>query len=208
MIASHDSYTFLKAKNPLMSLITIWWRCQKLNIEAQYKLGTRIFDIRVYYNRKKKKWGTAHGFAKSDKIMFDSIPDICKYFNKNFPNSIIRIYLEDNVKKNKNQDIKEKFLNEAQCAYIDYINMIWEIGTHYPWITYFRGQNDFIINEYYCHLFNWNPDKKILDNIKKFNWSSWNLPLFAKKHNPIITQKMIEDKSIMYIIDYIGIYPK
>ena len=73
---------------------------------------------------------------------------------------------------------------------------------------YFRGHNDFIINEYYCHLFNWNPDMGFWYNIKNFDWSSWNLPLYSKKHNSIITKEMIEDKSIMYIMDYIGIYPK
>ena len=207
MIASHDSYTFLKVKNPLISLFSIFWRCQKLSIEAQYNLGVRVFDIRVYYNKKKDKWGTAHGFVKFNEILFDSIPHICKYFKKNFSDSIIRIYLEDNVKK-KNQDIKEKFLNEAQAAYIDYFDIIWEIGTHYPWITYFRGQNEFIIKEYYCHLFNWDNNHGFWYNIKNLKLSLWNISLYSIKHNPYITKKMIEDKSIIYMIDNIGIYPK
>ena len=206
MIASHDSYTFLKVKNPITYLFSIFWKCQKLNIEAQYKLGTRLFDIRVYYNKKQEKWGLSHGLVKFDDILFDSIIDICEYFKNQFPDSIIRIFLEDKIKKN-NKYIKDKFLNESQAAYIDYFYMIWEIGIHYPWIIYFRGQYDFKIKKCYCHLFNWDSNYGFWHNILNINLSAWNIKLYAKKHNPIITQKMIEDKSIIYFIDYVGIYP-
>ena len=79
--------------------------------------------------------------------------------------------------------------------------MIWEIGTHFPWKTYYRNENlPFVsIKEYYCHLFNWNTDKNVWYNFKNFDWSSWCLPLFAKKHNPIITQEL-KDDNIMHIM--------
>ena len=51
-------------------------------------------------------------------------------------------------------------------------------------------------------------DKDIKYNLKHIDLTAWSLPLYAKKHNPIITKEMIEDPKVMYTIDYIGIYPK
>ena len=204
MLASHDSFTYQKSKNILLNLFSIFWKCQKKDINEQYKLGVRIFDIRVY--RSKDKWGTAHGCVCFNQS-FKTISSICKYFNDNFEGSIIRIYLEDNVKNNNK--LRDLFLQEADEAFSKYKDMLWEIGTHFPWITYYRNK-DFHpeIKEYYCHLFNWNTDQSIKYNIEHFDKSSWSIPLYAKKHNPNITQEMIEDPNIMYMMDYIGIYPK
>ena len=205
MIASHDSFTYLKPKNPLFNLISIFWKCQKLDITEQYNLGVRIFDVRVY--RYKNQWGVAHGMVHFD-FYFKSLLTLCEYFIKNYPDSYIRIYLEDNV-NNKNENIKEIFLKETEYVKSIFKDIIWEIGTHFPWITYYR--NDKLpcdnIKEYYCHLFNWNTDKGFWYNIKHFDWSSWCLPLFAKKHNPQLTTKM-KYSTTMHILDYIGIYPK
>lgn len=204
MVATHDSYTYMKPKNPLMNLISLWWRCQKKTIKEQYDLGARIFDIRVYRNN--DKWGMAHGFAHFDEN-FRTISDICEYFKTNFPGSVIRIYLEDNVKKN--DDLKEFFLAEADEAFGKYQYMFWEVGTHHPWVTYYRNK-EFSpqIKEYYCHLFNWNTDRGFWYNIKNFDWSSWSLPAYAKKHNIPITDEMIQDDKVMHLFDFIGVYPK
>ena len=185
----------------------MFWKCQKLDIKKQYEQGARVFDVRIY--RYKNKWYTAHGFAKFTDVKFNSLIDMCEYFKNELPNSYIRIYLEDNVKDNENEDIKELFLYEAKRAFELYKDIIWEIGTHFPWHTYYINENFTpLIKEYYCHLFNWNTDKSIKDNIKQIDWSSWSLPYYAKKHNPVITKEMIDDPNVMHIIDYIGIYPK
>ena len=206
MLASHDSFTYDTPTNPLLNLISIFWRCQKKDIKEQYDLGVRIFDIRVA--RYKNRWYGAHGFYRAKHINFNTISDVCKHFKLEFPNSMIRIYLENNV-DGKNKNILDLYLQECEVAWNKYKDMLWEIGTHNPWITYYRNDNlPFVsIKEYYCHLFNWDLDKTFIDNIKQFDWSSWSLPLFSKKHNPIITQEL-KDDNIMHIMDYIGIYPK
>jgi len=204
MICTHDSYTYQKPKNIFMNLIQFWWRCQKKTIQEQYDLGTRVFDVRVYRNH--DKWGTAHGFAHFD-ISFDTISHVCQYFQSNFNNSIIRIFLEDNV--NKNEILKKLFLTESEEAFNKYENILWEIGTHHPWLAYYRNKNFHPqIKEYYCHLFNWNTDQSIKENLKHIDLTSISLPLYSKKHNIEITQEMIDDQNTMYIFDYIGIYPK
>ena len=207
MIATHDSYTYQKARNIFINLFSMFWKCQKLDIKKQYELGARVFDVRVY--RYKNKWYTAHGLARFKDVSFNSLVDICEYFKNEMPNSYIRIYLEDNVNNDKNKDIKELFLREAKQTFELYKDMIWGIGTHFPWHTYYSNENfNPRIKEYYCHPFNWNTDKDIKYNLKHIDLTSWSLPLYAKKHNPIITKEMIEDPKVMYIMDYIGIYPK
>lgn len=207
MIASHDTFTYDKPRNPVMNLLKIFWRCQKLDIKKQYELGVRIFDVRV--SRYNGKWSAAHGIYKAKNIQFDTLSDICKYFKTEFPGSMIRIYLEDNTSNGKNKDILDLYLKEGTFVVIDYKDMIWEYGTHKPWDTYYK--NDKLpftdIKEYYCHLFNWDLDKSIWYNITHFDWSSWSLPLYAKKHNPKITKELINDTT-MHIMDYVGIYPK
>lgn len=47
MLASHNSWTFAKPKKWWMRLIAFTARCQKLNIQEQYKLGVRFFDLRL-----------------------------------------------------------------------------------------------------------------------------------------------------------------
>lgn len=206
MIASHDTFTYDKPINLLFNLFSIFWRCQKLDITSQYNKGVRIFDIRVA--RHKDKWVAAHGIYKSKHISFKSIFNICQYIKNEFPDTMVRIYLETNV-NNKNYEIKDLFLKEAEEAWDKYKSMIWEMGTHFPWVVYFRN-TDFnpLIKEYYCHLFNWNPDKSISYNLNNFDWTSWNIKLYAKKHNPIITEEMINDSTTIHFIDYIGKYPK
>ena len=203
MIISHDSFTYQKPKNILLKPFACFWRTQKLNIDEQYKLGVRIFDVRVYRN--KNKWGTAHGLAHFDKS-FNSLIDICKYFKDNYNGSMIRIILEDNV--NYDQNLKKLFYLEAEYIFEYYKDMIWEIGTHHPWEMFIK--NDKLpfthVEDNCCHLFNWNTDKSISYNIKRFDCSSWSLPSWAKKHNVKITKEMIED-NIGHMFDYIGIYP-
>ena len=35
MIATHDSYTYQKARNILINLFSMFWKCQKLDIKKQ-----------------------------------------------------------------------------------------------------------------------------------------------------------------------------
>jgi len=207
MLATHNSFTYDKPRNPLLNLISIFWKCQKLDIQAQYDLGVRIFDIRV--SKYNNGWCASHGLYKAKNIKFETISDICKYFKVNFPDSYIRIYLEDSLNNIHYLDIVEIYKKECNTALHDYKDIIWEYGTHHPWKTYFRNDNLPFkeIKEYYCHLFNWNPDRNFWYNVKNFDWSSWCIPLYSKKHNPRITKEIIEDDT-MHIMDYIGVYPK
>ena len=101
------------------------------------------------------------------------------------------------------------FLLESEYIFEKYKDIIWELGTHYPWKIYYKNNKlPFLhIEDNCCHLFNWDPAKSLSYNIKHFDCSSWSISSYAKKHNIKITQEMIDD-NIGHMFDYVGIYPK
>lgn len=106
MIASHNTFTYLKPRCFAMNAFTKWWRCQKLSIDAQYKFGIRMFDIRVV--RHSDSWIPAHGLAHLKGISWSSVSNIALYMKKNFPDAIYRIWLESG-----NDGIKDIFNTET-----------------------------------------------------------------------------------------------
>lgn len=61
MIGSHNTMSYLPAKN-LWGMITKYWsRCQDKNLIEQYNAGARFFDIRVC--KKKDGWHYVHNKA-------------------------------------------------------------------------------------------------------------------------------------------------
>lgn len=206
MIGSHDTFTYLKTNNILAKMFTMFWRCQEKSIQDQYKAGVRLFDIRVMYEKIEDKewWRVGHGLAKVDQC-FVNLNNICSYFKKEFPGSLIRIILESGC---DDEYIVKRFETHAKKAVKSYSSILTQIIIKHPWkvlhtLNTFKEEHD-----YCCHLFNWDIDKSIIDNIKQFDISSWSIKSWAKKHNPSeITKEMIEDKDKLYFMDYVDIYP-
>ena len=99
------------------------------------------------------------------------------------------------------------------CVYFkkrSYSAVLTHIIIKHPWTVLHTTKNTFKEeHDYCCHLFNWDTDKSIMENIKQFDISSWSIKSWAKKHNPKeITKEMIEDKDILYFMDYIDVYPE
>lgn len=61
MIGTHNSMTYLKAKNKVWEVIAGYWRCQDKNLGEQIEAGVRWFDIRIAYDEGTKSWVFAHG---------------------------------------------------------------------------------------------------------------------------------------------------
>lgn len=60
MIASHNSWTFATPKKWWMKLIKFTAKCQNKNIQEQYALGVRLFDLRL------KGRNVCHGLIEYD----------------------------------------------------------------------------------------------------------------------------------------------
>lgn len=184
MIGSHDTYTFKKAKNWAVNLMSKFWRCQDKTIQEQYDAGVRFFDIRVFRN--KNKWQAAHGLAEFD-VYFTTIEDICKQFESNGVK--YRIWLE----KGSDADWE---LFKQECAFIK---------DEYPGFVeaYRKFKEPFFTKETHPKMKYYACEMEKFSNIISGLWTrpikSW-----AKKNNPTITQEMIDDPNVIYFMDYVG----
>ena len=207
MLGSHDSFTYLNTGNVLIDFFSKFWRCQTKSIAEQYKLGVRLFDIRVIDSKEDGKiwWRVGHGAAKV-KQRFINLENICLYFKEQYPGSYIRLMLESGA---NNLEIRARFENEAAEVIQKYSDMIWTVYIKNPWICMYNSNQFTEVQDTCCHLFNWHIDKDLWTNIKNFEFSLGSIKGWAKKHNPSkITKKMKDDKKKLYFMDYIGEYPK
>ena len=49
MIASHNTFSYLKPRYKIFNFLKGFWRCQELNIKEQLASGVEYLDVRVRY---------------------------------------------------------------------------------------------------------------------------------------------------------------
>ena len=203
MLGSHDSFTYMVARDGIINTFPSFWRCQEKTIKEQYDLGVRVFDIRVNKDVQNKKftWQVSHGLAKFNQN-FVSLSAIGSYFKKQYPGSYFRVILESG---SNNEEIVTKFKEQAKKLMNSYEDIVWQVVIKSPWTVLYQGKDFKVINDYSCHLFNWNVNRSLWENIKHFDFKSYSIKSWAKKHNPNITQEMKDDPDKLYFMDYVNI---
>lgn len=185
MIGTHDSYTYLKAKNKLLEKLSFLWRTQTISIAEQKALGVKYFDVRI--RRDKDKWRVCHGLVDFD-LTFKTIKGILS----KFPVSKVRIILERGNKKDENlftQEINSCKNNKNlsfSCIKKGWKIVVWAesyVFKDYSYIPWHSGWT-FWANLTYCNFFS---------TIKRN----------AKKNNPAVTKEMKEDGKTVYFMDYV-----
>lgn len=91
MIGSHDSFTYMEARSPLVNAFKGLWRTQDKSIEEQFRAGVRFFDIRLF--RDGSKWRAAHGLAEFD-AAYPTLLRAAKDIAKRCPGCRFQIWLE------------------------------------------------------------------------------------------------------------------
>lgn len=182
MIGTHDSYTFLPAKNKLFEWFSFLWRTQVKNIVQQKEIGVTYFDVRV--RRDKDVWRVCHGLVDFD-CTFKSIEDIINMF------SIykVRIILE----RGDNEDLfRKEILKNIECPALSFacIKSRWEVVFN---------RDSHILDYTYTP---WLSGVSFWNNIKRFNFFS-TIKKWAKKHNPTISNTLKEDSTNVYFMDYV-----
>ena len=223
MIGAHDIFTYLDAEDFALNIFAPFWRCQQYSPNVLYnKYGVRFFDIRVCRNKtasivgifgklfKKKKftWATAHGLAEFNQN-FNTIEDVFKYMNKNFPEAQYRIVLERCSTDEKNEfynQIKSWIANNGSKLKASNYKCSW-IGIKKPWTQLYIDSNLYPknIKDYSCRLFNWDPSKSLSANIKNFR-ADYTIETWAKRNNPKLTISEKNDTNTLYFMDYVGKY--
>lgn len=184
MIGTHDSYTFLQARNKIYELFSFLWRTQDKNIYQQKEAGVSYFDIRV--RRDINKWRVCHGLVDFN-LTFKGLEEILNCFST----YKVRIILE----RGNTQD-ETLFTKEALE------------GKYYPALTFScikKGWKVIVDRDPYMADFTyvpWLSGLTFWQNIKRFNFFS-TIKRWAKKHRPAIDDNIKKDTSIVYFMDYV-----
>ena len=182
MIGTHDSYTFLPARNKLFEWFSFLWRTQVKSIAQQQGIGVSYFDIRV--RRDGDVWRVCHGLVDFD-CTFESIEEIINMFLI----YKVRIILE----RGDSEDLfREEVLKNIKYTALSFacIKSGWEV---------IFDRDPHIFDYTYIP---WLSGVSFWDNIKRFNFFS-TIKRWAKKHNPIINDTLKEDNINVYFMDYV-----
>ena len=194
MIGSHNTFTFFSPKHKFFNLFKWLWRCQDKTIDEQYKAGVRYFDIRLS-PRAKGGYYAAHGLVTLNWQLY-SIRELIDIMKCCYPNAKCRIILE----KGSAADFIAKIINivadnDMYLTLREYVHQIiikdgWKIIYDNDWKVEIKDYS--YVPRYSDKSFWYNLTHFKFDTIKHHS-----------KSNPTITKEMIEDKNVVYFMDYI-----
>ena len=197
MIGTHNTFTYLSPVKWIFRLFKIFWRCQTKTIQEQYQEGSRFFDFRVYWNKKKNAWGISHG-AVNVGVYFSSAFELSSFMNTNFPDAIYRVFLEkgtdEYLEKFKSEFLTVASINPNLCC----------VGSRGPWrILYKSIKYPKVMKDYCVRVFCWDPDETVWQNLHHLKPFSVLTRKVARANIPggEITQEMINDPDVLYFID-------
>lgn len=185
MIGTHDSYTYLKARNRVYEWFSFLWRTQSKSIEQQKEAGVTYFDIRVYRDYAHLGWRVCHGIVDFD-IIFDSLENILT----EFPTYKVRIILE------RGGDIEEVWFAKDIEKVKDFTNLSFACIKK-DWKVLI-DRDPAIIDYTYTP---WLSSLSFWENIKRFNFFS-TIKRWAKRHNPIIGRGLVNSE-VVHFMDYV-----
>ena len=138
MIGTHQSLTYAKPLQWYLKPFHFVAKCQERDYKEQYKLGVRLFDIRI--KPYKGTWKVAHGCMVFDIDLYE----VLRYLDSK-GDCIVQISLEYN-KEPKNVDaIVDAFSKEVQNLITNYPNIkFYGFRKKWDWIkTYsYEGEPD------------------------------------------------------------------
>lgn len=182
MIGTHDSYTFLRASNPVMEWLSFLWRTQDKSIEEQKGLGVGYFDIRVRHDRKRNCWRVCHGLVDFDQC-FQSVEKILNAYSVHK----VRLILE------RGKAYDESIFRYSVSRVCDYpclsfaaIKKDWKVLVDKdPKIT------DYSYVPFLSSLSFW-------ENVKRMKWLD-TIRHYAKRHRPKITEEMRKEEAVHFM---------
>ena len=107
-LASHNSWSYARPKHWYMKPLRFFAQCQKKDIKEQFLAGARLFDLRVFFNKKGNPL-VKHGSMIFNVSSVNILGDL-NYLNVHSTDTekvYVRVLLEQNFKV-KNQDFQEE----------------------------------------------------------------------------------------------------
>lgn len=127
MIGTHQSLTYAKPLQWYYKPFHFVAKCQSRDYKEQYRLGIRLFDIRIKLY--KGTWRVAHG-----NMIFDiDLYEVLRYLNSK-KDCIVKISLEYNKQPKNSTYITEQFIRKCKNLIICYPDIkFYGFGTKWNW---------------------------------------------------------------------------
>lgn len=220
MICSHDTMTYIRPGSHLMRKFSRFWQTQEIDLDEQYAIGVRMFDIRVFWTG--DAWQLCHG-AVDFGLSFKTLDDLVTYFlyKDGHIDTLMRLYLEKGSRSDEQRFINEVRQFDLCNKYIrlwrvgikgdkDWLNGIannnqhlFELGFKFaldePWsgnCTELHGSIDFDFK----HLF------RSIGRLARKSLRKDAIRLNAELMKDKNWQEMCEDKEHLYMIDFVNLH--
>lgn len=183
MIASHDSFTYLKPRLSFMRLFAWLWKTQTKTIQEQIDSGVRYFDVRV--RRVSDGWRVCHGLVDLD-MTFRTISDILNFF-KGYKFRLVLERGDDTLFRYLTPNCWEG-VSDSLTAVI--IKKGWEV-------LYRENKDEHIIDLSYTPFLS---DRTLWQNLKKLRLST------PKRYARKMWQRLPDDaeqSDTVYFMDYV-----
>ena len=202
-IGTHNSLTYLTPKKWWQKLIGFTAKCQAVNYEEQYRLGARVFDVRLWYDDD-FKIEIRHGriaYIGRFTVLYDMFD-----FLDNKKDCYVRLICEEDsfAKKDPLASIKERyFMDECHNFETQFPNIKFFGGNRkYDWKVLYNFENKDVpnlIDRYSSTTSLFKSDKKwlaVLDDLYPKLYAKLKNKQLIKDHN---------DKEGYLFIDFINI---
>lgn len=185
-IGTHNSMSYLPPKKWYMYPFRFIAKCQRVNLEEQYKLGARMFDLRISYD------DITPEFRHGSMVYKGNVEEILAYLNSLGKSIYVRLILE--IKKNTKDRASQEGLFFLNCSK-------WE--KEFTHLKFFGGQRKYDWKQIYKFKLD---DIEVIQKISSMtgtildDWWPW---LYARFNN----KKNIENrkKSKWLLVDFIDI---
>lgn len=184
MIATHDTFTYCKCKNPVINLFKRWWRCQDIHVTGQIRRGAGYLDVRIRYKAKDScEIVICHGLADMNGLVFKRIENLLQYLEKF--NVMYRLIFERG--STDEELLFEYFIETHKDEY-----------PHLMWAVIKRGWKEIFVRKGHPKIvdlcLHWDR-KTILKSFFK--------DVVKENSDKItVTQDMIDNKDTVYFLDY------
>lgn len=152
-LGTHNSMSYLPPKKWYMYPFRFMAKCQSKSIEEQYKLGARMFDLRIHYDK-----NDMPEFRHGSMAFKGNVEEVLKLLNRKRNKCYIRLLLET---KNNKDLFRQQILFIKDCER-------WE--SEYKKLIFFCGRRKFdwhIIYEFK------NSEPVINQLVSSMTWKIW-----------------------------------
>lgn len=168
-LGTHNSMSYLPPKKWYLYPFKFIAKCQNISIEEQYRLGIRMFDIRVSYD----KYNNAE-FRHGAMAFKGNVNEVLSYLNSTKARVYVRLILEI---EDTNDVLRQECLFISDCSE-------WE--NTYKGITFFCGRRKFDWEQVYKFKAN---DIEVIQKVSSMtgtildNWCPWFYARINNKKN-------------------------